>query len=291
MAKKGTAVVSVQDQLRLLQPRVAELLPSYMSPERFLRVARLILSRNPDLLDESKVQPMSVLSAVLDAARLGLDIGREAHLVKYGNQCVMLPDYRGLQKLALETGALRVIEARVVYEADDFEWEEGSTPRITHKPSLDGSRTDKDVKAFYSIAFFKDGTYTFLVRNPQQINHIRSKSRAKDSGPWKTDWQAMGMKTVIKEICDKRLLMLPNAEKLSAAIEMDNRAETGEVTRPLESDTDEQLRAQVADRTRQKAAELKDRLLGGGESETETTAEPMDDELAREEDRRLAEGK
>lgn len=241
----GKALVTVQEKIQLLVPRVADLLPKYMDAERFIRVARLIVSQHPDLADPRQTEPLTVLASVMDAARLGLELGREAHLVRYKQECKMLPDYRGYQKLALETGALRVIEPRVVYKGDAFEYEEGTNPHVTHRPDLSPERADRadnaNVLAFYVVAFFKDGTATFLVRTPEQINHIMQKTRSRDKsgkivGPWVTDWQSMGMKTVIKELCDKRLLMLPNAEKLSAAIELDNRAETGEIQRPVDGD-------------------------------------------------------
>ena len=278
------AIVRVQEQLVQITSRVAEVLPKTMDVDRFMRVARLLLARTPDLLDPRKVEPLSVLSAVMDAARLGLEIGREAHLVKFGRECVLLPDYRGYQKLALETGALRVIEARVVYQGDEFLYQEGTQPKIDHVPQLSCSRANSDVVAFYVVAFFKDlETCTFLVRTPEQIEHIRAKSRAKDNGPWVTDWQAMGLKTVIKEICDKRLLMLPNAEKLSAAIEIDNRAETGEIGRPLESDTDESLARTVAARTAEKLDNLKNELgvtNGNGKNGAEQPSEQTETEAA-----------
>ena len=283
------AIVRVQEQLVQITSRVAEVLPKTMDVDRFMRVARLLLARTPDLLDPRKVEPLSVLSAVMDAARLGLEIGREAHLVKFGRECVLLPDYRGYQKLALETGALRVIEARVVYQDDSFMYQEGTSPDIKHTPALGdpSSRTNENVIAFYVVAFFKDGTNTFLVRTPEQIEHIRAKSRAKDNGPWVTDWQAMGLKTVIKEICDKRLLMLPNAEKLSAAIEIDNRAETGEIGRPLESDTDESLARTVAARTAEKLDNLKNELGVTNGNGVEQSPEQTEDE--RVEDTAIAE--
>ena len=288
--EQTTAIVRVQEQLVQLTPRVAEVLPRTMDVDRFMRVARLLLSRTPDLLDPKKVEPLSVLSAVMDAARLGLEIGREAHLVKFGRECVLLPDYRGYQKLALETGALRVIEARVVYQTDEFSYQEGTDPKIEHAPDIRSrARSDGDVIAFYVVAFFKDeeGSCTFLVRTPEQIEHIRAKSRAKDNGPWVTDWQAMGLKTVIKEICDKRLLMLPNAEKLSAAIEIDNRAETGEITRPLPSDTDESIARTVAARTAEKLDALKDEL-GVTNGNGKNGAEQTEDQRVADEDKAIA---
>lgn len=300
MANQQTkAIVRVEEKLTQITSRVADVLPSSMNVDRFMRVARLIISRTPDLLDPQKVDPLSVLSAVMDAARLGLEIGREAHLVKFGKACVLLPDYRGYQKLALETGALRVIEARAVYKNDAFLYQEGTEPKIEHTPQLECDRGDSEVIAFYVVAFFKDGTSTFLVRTPEQIERIRAKSRAKDNGPWVTDWQAMGLKTVIKEICDKRLLMLPNADKLSAAIELDNRAETGEITRPLESDNEESMAKVVAARTAERLSDLKEQMgvKNGKENATPTeqvaqmelTPEQLDEQRIRDDEKRMEE--
>lgn len=273
-----------------LAPRIEDMLPKHMDPSRFLRIARLIVTQDPDLSDPDKTDPMSVLQAILDASRLGLELGREAHLVRYGRECTMLADYRGFQKLALETGALRVIEARVVYKDDLFEYAEGTDPHIKHLPALTADRRDAAVLAFYCIAFMKDGGNTFIVRTPMQIEHIRSKSRAKSNGPWVSDWQAMGMKTVIKEICDKRLLMLPNARKLSDAIELDNRSETGDINRPVEGETAEEISARVASRTLARAEDLKGRIGAAKAADQPKPAETEDERIRREDAEMAASG-
>jgi recombination protein RecT len=281
MAKNGAAkstALTVQSKMDALAPRLAEILPKAMDAHRYVRLAKLMYAKDTGL---HECNPITVLSAVMDAGALGLELGREAHLVKFGKVCQMLPDYRGYQKLARQSGLVRVIEARVVYNGDAFDYEEGTAPSIRHKPNLSASREDDNVLAFYAVAFLNDGTTTFLVRTPEQINRIREKSRAKNNGPWVTDWQPMGLKTVIKELCDKRLPQTD--EKLTAAIELDNRYETGEITRPLETDTEQEIRDHVRSETEAKLADLK-KQLGADSKDADKAARTEEAAMAAEEE-------
>jgi DNA-binding winged helix-turn-helix (wHTH) protein len=64
----------------------------------------------------------------------------EAYPVPYGNQCTFIPGYRGLVKLARQSGEVKRIETNVVCEHDQFTFEEGSTFKLVFKRKLDGDR-------------------------------------------------------------------------------------------------------------------------------------------------------
>ena len=78
------------------QTKIAEVLPPGMDAARVVRLARLAVHRNPQLL---KCDPVSVIEAIMIASQLGLEINSPiggAHLVPYGSKCQMIPDYRAL---------------------------------------------------------------------------------------------------------------------------------------------------------------------------------------------------
>ena len=76
--------------------KIREILPEGMNSEadaqRVIRLARLAIVRNPDLLECS---PLSVVEAIMTARQLGLEIASPiggAHLVPFKRKCQMVPD-------------------------------------------------------------------------------------------------------------------------------------------------------------------------------------------------------
>ena len=69
-----------------------------------------------------------------------------------------------------------------------------------------GSRSD--AYAYYAIAELKSGGIAFQVMSKEDIiKHAQqfSKGFSHKSSPWQTDFDAMAYKTVIRQLCDKKL--------------------------------------------------------------------------------------
>jgi recombination protein RecT len=97
------------------------------------------------------------------------------------------------------TGQVSVIEAHEVCENDQFEFEYGLNSKLIHKPCIKGERGN--AYCYYAFAKMKDDSYAFMVMSTQDINKIRDKySKTKDFGPWKTEYDAMAKKTVLKQL-------------------------------------------------------------------------------------------
>lgn len=245
------------------------ILPKHLTPERVVALVILQQTKAPLL---AECDPKTVLRAVMEASKLGLEIGRTAHLVPFKNrrrgvyECQMIPDYRGLIQLVVQARSAQHIDARVVYDGDVFAVQLGSEPRITHLPALDGDRSPEAIKAFYAVAHLASGLTVFpdpMTRD--EVDAIRDRSRAKDDGPWVTDYVAMGKKTVVKQLCK----FLPQTPEIAAAIELDNRAETGEIGHVNELiDSSDSVNAAVAEETQDRVEALKQRLGAGTKDST-----------------------
>src|SRR5690606_21948051 len=146
--------------LKKSETRLRNLLPDYISPERYLSLAMLAVHKDPAVTAAAKEAPETVVESVLRAAQLGLEIGGAvpgAHLVAFKNskkggrhECQMIPDYRGLIQLAVDSGAIVSGDARVVYEGEHFEVHYGTEAKIVHIPDFDA--IDRGViKAFYFV--------------------------------------------------------------------------------------------------------------------------------------------
>lgn len=249
------------------ETRIAEVLPEGMDPKRVVRLARLAVHRNPTLL---QCDPVSVIEAILQASQLGLEIASPiggAHLVPFKRKCQMIPDYRALIRLALKAEACIKLVAREVYAVDHFDVLQGSTDRLVHIPEVDSeARDDSDIIAFYAVATILekgDSIVTVHEWAPRgDVDKIRARSRAGDSGPWVTDYAAMGKKTMVKRVC-KWLDLSP---ELGIAIELDNRYDSGENGAVLDGD-EESTSEQMAEATRRKHEEMSERLAQQREAE------------------------
>ena len=263
----GTAVakapMTFAGLLERMKPEMGELLPKHLTPERMMTLVQLAATKTPRLKD---CTPISLFTAVMNASRLGLEIGQHAHLVPFRNkkgetECAMIPDYRGLVHLAVNSGKVKHMDVRVVYAEDDFNYELGTKPFIHHKPQLGGSRKQEDIVCFYTVSWLADGTpISGEPMTKGEVDAIRKRSKAADDGPWVTDYVMMGKKTVVKRDCK----MLPQTPELTAAIELDNRAESGDIGTVSDLiDTPERVAAHVSEKTSEKTADIKARLAAG----------------------------
>lgn len=217
------------------KPEIARALHgTALDPERFTRVALTVVRQSPKL---QRCRPESMLGALMTAAQLGLEPGPlgEAYLVPFGEQVTFIPGYRGLLKLAWNSGQLRHISARVVCEADEFDYAYGLNPDLTHKPARGDRGGVTDV---YACAVLRDGGAEFEVLSVADVEAIRRRSRAATDGPWVTDWEAMARKTAVRQLAK----WLPMATVLNRAI-----AAEGSVRTELDPEVLDTFDAEVID--------------------------------------------
>lgn len=222
-------IVSVMGLVEKRQAKLANLLPEGSKVERFTEAVRYALASEPSLL---KCTQESVVLAVMRAARTGLNPDKEmAAIVKFGDEAVFVPMYKGLIALAKASGLVRDMRAVAVYERDTFEVDEAND-EVVHKRFV--PRTAKDVRgpliATYCRTILADGTRRYTVLTLPDIERAKAKSRAGNTGPWGTDFDEMAKKAAIK--ADAKTLGVAPGDTFVAlreALAADHAAETGEV--------------------------------------------------------------
>ena len=85
-------------------------------------------------------------------------------------------------------------------------------------PGAERALSRKVIETFYAVCQFKDGTKKYEVMSKKEVDDIRKRSRAGQSGPWVTDYEEMAKKTVFKRLSK----WLPVTPDLEAAVEHDN---------------------------------------------------------------------
>lgn len=185
----------------------------------------------------------SFLKAVINLSQVGLTlnpISKYAYLIPRWNkdkkyfEAVLEPDYRGLQKLLTDSGAVKSISCKVVFEGDDIEVDMSlDKPVVKHVPHWirENPQPKGAIKGAYSLAVLSDGNYHFEGMSYADICDIRERSesyRAFLDGKiksciWVTDEPEMCRKTVIK----RHYKYLPKSdgdkhERFQKAVDLDN---------------------------------------------------------------------
>lgn len=189
---------------------------------RFVRTALTLFRINPQLLD---CTTESVVVAMLQAAAFGLELDPvlgQAYLVPYGKTCQLIIGYRGYMNLARRSNQVTSIQAKLVHQKDQFDWEEGLDRRVFHKPYM-GDEEPGPVIAAYCIARFSNGDFHPWVMTRRELLAIKNRSRAK-GGPWSTDEGAMMQKTVIRHAAKFWPIYI---EDIMRAAELDDQVDTG----------------------------------------------------------------
>lgn len=192
----------MQAYIKAMEPAIKKALPSVITPERFTRMVLSALSSTPKLAECS---PQSFLAAMMTAAQLGVEPNTalgQAYLLPYRNhgqmECQFQLGYKGLIDLAYRSGEVSVIQAHTVYENDVFEYELGMDPKLRHVPA----KADRgEAVAYYAMFKTKDGGYGFEVMSVDDVQrHAQrySKSYGSGSSPWRSNFDEMAKKTVLK---------------------------------------------------------------------------------------------
>lgn len=210
---------SIKGLIQRMEGEIKKALPQTITPERFTRITLSALSSNSKLQECTQ---MSFLAAMMNAAQLGLEPNTplgQAYLIPYRNKGVMECSFQigtfGLLELAYRTGQYKDIYAHTVYENDEFEYELGLEPKLTHKPAM--SNRGNPI-AYYAVYHTKNGGHGMTVMSYEDVrNHAAKYSKSYNSGPWANNFDSMAKKTVLKQL----LKYAPKTSELASAIAQD----------------------------------------------------------------------
>lgn len=230
---------SLVDMIGGMKGEIAKCLPETASPERVARLALTAIRITPKLAEST---PASFFGALLSAATLGLDVNTplgHAYLIPFNRkvkgpngssgwvtECQLIVGYRGMIELGRRSGVVTKTKATVVRAGDEFFVEEGCAPVLRHRPSLAADRHTAPMSFVYAVAHLVTGGEVFQWLSRGDVEARRQRSRAKDSGPWVTDYQAMAMKTAVRALFP----WLPQSaemQTLATAVALDHAADRG----------------------------------------------------------------
>ncbi|HSS39539.1 MAG TPA: RecT family recombinase [Polyangia bacterium] len=192
---------------------LAAIMPSHMKPDVFTRLAVAVLSRDQDLLRAAQNNPASLMTALWEASRLGLEPGTEQYYLtwrktKNGPEIVGMEGYQGEIELIYRAGAVTSVTVEVVREKDVFIWEKGTIDRHD-PPRWDGPQKQPyhgadwfedrgALKGVYAYADMKGGSISeVIVLNRFDIAEAKTYAKGADEAwsPWRKSEKAMWLKT------------------------------------------------------------------------------------------------
>ena len=186
------------------QKNLAELLKTHnISPSQFKNIVVNEVKKSEQMQQAFLHNPASLFASILLCAELGLnpsaDVG-EFYFLPFGKKITPILGYKGVINLILRSGEISKIWSEIVYEDDDFEYELGLEPKLTHIPNLE--RDNKNIKYVYAVAKLTNGELIFKVMSKKEIMEIVQMSKYPNQlyGSNKDPQGWMYKKTVIKQL-------------------------------------------------------------------------------------------
>jgi recombination protein RecT len=181
----------------------APVLPSTLPAEKFQRWAVHLLTK-PELQEVARTDAgrLSIVKALMDCASLGLEPGREYHLVKFGDIVQGITDYKGEVRLITNARRCSVI-ARLVREKDQFYMRGANAVPMHEPPDSDNPAAwfddTRPVIGGYAYADYGNDEISLVIRmsEPEFVKH-RAKARTKNV--WDEWPEAMRLKTLVHQL-------------------------------------------------------------------------------------------
>ncbi|MFM0601000.1 recombinase RecT [Streptococcus suis] len=141
----------------------------------------------------------SIMTAAMKAAVLNLPIepslGR-AYLVPYKGQAQFQLGYKGLIELAQRSGKYKSINAGPVYKSQLVSYDP-----LFEELTLDFTQPQDEIVGYFASFSLLNGFRKLTYWTKEEVEaHGEKFSKTFGNGPWKTDFDAMARKTVLKHI-------------------------------------------------------------------------------------------
>lgn len=272
--KKQSPALIVKGLIEKRMDDIKKALPAVITPERFVRIATTAVSANPKLAEAASKSPMTFLGALMTAAQLGVEPNTplgQAYLIPFNNSrlvdgtWVKVPEvtfqlgYQGIIDLCYRSGEVTMINAQVVYENDEFEYELGLDQKLRHIPA---KKNRGKPEYYYGVFKTKSGASGFQVMSYEDVlEHAKKFSKSynaksgKFSGPWESDFNSMAKKTCLLAA----LKYAPKKSDFVKAIVNDNSVKSS-ISEDMSSvNNDDVIDVEAAEPTEADVAEEKER--------------------------------
>lgn len=185
----------------------------------------------------------SVIQCLFNAPKLRLNpdpVFGEIYFIPYAGKLTYQVGYKGMIKLAQNTGKVKSVRAGIVYEKDKWEfWEDENGQHFKFQPSLQLSDRGKEIFV-YSIFTDETGKPNVHIMESSHVDKIKAmvKARMKDKQtPWDNELFEPEMR---KKTCIRRHWKYePKSAEIAQVIDYEERVERGERFKDLHPELEE----------------------------------------------------
>ena len=177
--------------------------------KRFVVTIVNAVKNNPKLMECTKE---SLLSSVLASAQLGLDIDSPmgyCYMIPYTNKkrnCMeakFIIGYKGIVELLYRSNHVMKVNSKLVYEKDEFHYEEGIETVLKHIPYIKGDAGKRI--GTYTVVKLANGENIVIWVSAKEVDALSKKSTAPDiykeeNDPTGNMWKKAGIRQIIKYI-------------------------------------------------------------------------------------------
>lgn len=216
VATKPTTV----NELMHSQAVIGKLNEVWNSPQMansFVSSVISVANGNPQL---RRADPMSIVSAAMVAATMQLQVIPtlgQCYIIPYGNKAQFQVGYLGLLQLCQRSGQFKKIIAAPVHEGEYVSGDEFDEDYVFDKKQRKSDKVVGYMAKFVLLNGFTKTAYWTVDQVKAHATKFSQSFRNGYSSPWKSDFDAMAQKTVLKSI----LKYAPKSVEMQNAVTFD----------------------------------------------------------------------
>lgn len=201
----STAIEQARQTIGAYKGELVSSLPSHLQEKGigWMSSALAALRRDDNLLRAANNDPGSLISALSQAAQLGLMPGTdEYYLTPRAGKILGIVGYTGEIELMYRAGAVSSVIVENVFENDKFSYVPGRDVKPLHEVDWFAATRGK-IKLSYAYAIMKDGAVSkVVIVNQTRIDRAKeaSSTAGKSHSPWASDEAAMWLKTAAHDL-------------------------------------------------------------------------------------------
>lgn len=176
-----------------------------------------VANGNPQL---RKAEPMSIIGAAMVAATMQLQVVPtlgQCYIIPYGNKAQFQIGYLGLLQLCQRSGQFKKILAAPVHEGEYISGDEFDEDYVFDKKQRKSDKIVGYMAKFELLNGFTKVAYWDVDRVKAHATKFSQAYRSGYTSPWKSDFDAMAQKTVLKSI----LKYAPKSIEMQNAVTFD----------------------------------------------------------------------
>ena len=176
-----------------------------------------VANGNPQL---RKAEPMSIIGAAMVAATMQLQVIPtlgQCYIIPYGSKAQFQVGYLGLLQLCQRSGQFKKILAAPVHEGEYISGDEFDEDYVFDRKQRKSDKVIGYMAKFELLNGFTKVAYWDIEKVKSHATKFSQAFRSGFNSPWKSDFDAMAMKTVMKSI----LKYAPKSIEMQNAVTFD----------------------------------------------------------------------